>query len=252
MFAPSKLTLSLRIVGVRDDGYHELDAEMTALDFGDDLRIVARSAGPSSVRMLDESGRDLTGTPSPADNLVLRALAAAGRHAAVTVRKRIPMGGGLGGGSADAAAVLRWAGLTDASRAIALGGDVPFCLVGGRARVRGIGEIIEPLPYVRERFTLMLAPVACPTAAVYAAWDDLGGPSGAHGNDLEPAALKVAPEMARWRDELGDASGHTPRLAGSGSTWFVPGEHPGPRRVVTATVAGSARPPGPGHLGAGP
>ena len=240
MFAPAKLTLSLRITGIRDDGYHELDAEMTTLDFGDDLRIVAGSGAASSVRMVDESGRDLAEAPRPADNLVLRALALAAREAAVTVRKRIPQGGGLGGGSADAAAVLRWAGFQDASRALALGGDVPFCLVGGRARVRGIGEVIEPLPFVRERYTLLLAPVACPTAAVYAAWDELGGPSGPHGNDLEQAALKVAPELARWRGELGDASGLTPRLAGSGSTWFVPGEHPGPRRVVVGSAEPSA------------
>jgi 4-diphosphocytidyl-2-C-methyl-D-erythritol kinase len=63
----------------------------------------------------------------------------------------------------------------------------------------------------------------------------MGGPTGDNGNDLEPAARRVVPELARWRDELGDASGLTPRLAGSGSAWFVEGAFPGPNRLVTRT-----------------
>ena len=237
-FAPAKLTLSLRITGVRDDGYHLVDAEMATLDFGDRLEIVAGSSG---VRMLDDAGREMHGVVPPGHNLVERALALAQREARVTVHKRVPAGAGLGGGSADAAAVLRWAGFSDPVRAASIGADVAFCLVGGRARVTGIGEIVEPLAYVREQYTLLLVPVACDTAAVYAAWDELGGPTGDNGNDLEPAALRVAPELAEWRDELGDATGLTPRLAGSGSTWFVPGAHPGPRRVVATTTQAAAR-----------
>ena len=248
-FAPAKLTLGLRITGVRADGYHEIDAEMTTLDFGDRLEIspVLDGSRSSRVRMLDEAGRELLDAPPPADNLVARALALAGREARVTVHKRIPAGAGLGGGSADAAAVLRWAGVTDPARAVALGADVAFCLVGGRASVRGIGEVVVPLPYAREQYTLLLAPVFCSTVAVYAAWDDLGGPAGPagpHGNDLEAAALRVAPELASWRDELGLATGLTPRLAGSGSTWFVPGAHPGPHRIVATTTGRRGSGPG--------
>ncbi len=234
--APAKLTLSLRITGVRDDGYHEVDAEMATLDFFDRLEISPSADGAAGVRMLDEAGDDYGAALPAADNLVVRALALAGRRARVTVHKRIPAGAGLGGGSADAAAVLRWAGFTDAERAASIGADVAFCLAGGRARVRGIGEIVEPLPYVSEQYTLLLAPLSCSTAAVYAAWDELGGPEGPGGNDLEPAALRVAPELAAWRDELGDSTGLTPRLAGSGSTWFVDGVHPGPSRVVATTT----------------
>ena len=236
--APAKLTLGLRITGVRPDGYHTVDAEMVTLDFFDRLEIVP---GLSGVRMLDEAGDELRGVIGPGQNLVEHALALAGRQAQVTVHKRIPMGAGLGGGSADAAAVLRWAGVTDAVAAASIGADVAFCLAGGRARVRGIGEIVEPLPYVFERYTLMLAPVGCDTAAVYAAWDELGGPAGDQGNDLEAAALRVVPELAVWRDRLGDATGLTPRLAGSGSTWFVAGAHPGPGRIVTTTTKATDR-----------
>ena len=240
VFAPAKLTLSLRINGVRDDGYHEIDAEMATLDFFDRLEISPSPDDAVEVRMLDAAGNDFAAALPAADNLVVRALALAGRSARVTVHKRIPAGAGLGGGSADAAAVLRWAGFTDTARAASISADVAFCLAGGRARVRGIGEIVEPLPYVREQYTLLLAPLSCGTAAVYAAWDELRGPAGCHGNDLEDAALRVVPELAAWRDELGDSTGQTPRLAGSGSTWFVAGAHPGPHRVVATTIKRSA------------
>ena len=154
----------------------------------------------------------------------------------MTLRKRIPAGGGLGGGSSNAATVLRWAGCDDLAIATALGADVPFCLRGGRARVRGIGEMLEPLPYVDHTITLAMPPFGCSTPAVYTAWDDLGGPTADGPNDLEPAALVVEPRMAAFRDALGDATGITPQLAGSGSTWFVPGAHPGEGRIVARTI----------------
>lgn len=176
------------------------------------------------------------GVVDPHDNLVGRALRALGREAHVALRKRIPAGGGLGGGSSNAAAVMRWAGCDDLGVAASLGADVPFCLRGGRARVTGIGEIIEPLPFVARTVTLAMPPFGCSTPAVYAAWDDLGGPTGADLNDLEPAALVVEPRLAAFRDALGDTTGQTPRLAGSGSTWFVDGAHPGEGRIVTHTI----------------
>ncbi|MCZ7629459.1 MAG: hypothetical protein M5U19_10590 [Microthrixaceae bacterium] len=132
--------------------------------------------------------------------------------------------------------MLRWAGVTDPAVAVALGADVPFCVIGGRARVRGIGEVVEPLSFVDREFTLLTPPVMCSTPLVYRMWDELSGPTGDNGNDLEPAALAVAPELARWRDELGAVSGSRPRLAGSGSTWWVPGAFPGDGRVVARTT----------------
>jgi 4-diphosphocytidyl-2-C-methyl-D-erythritol kinase len=227
VLAPAKLTRTLRITGVRPDGLHLLDAEMVTVDLADEL---AFEEGDGLV--LEDAADDV---PSDDDNLVRRALAAVGRTALVRVRKRIPSGAGLGGGSSDAAAVLRWAGCDDLDLAARLGADVPFCLVGGRARVRGIGEQVEPLPPLALTFTLLTPPVHCSTAAVYRAWDDLGGPMADGPNDLEPAALVVAPELARWRDQLGEASGQVPVLAGSGSTWFVEGDHPGPGHVVVRT-----------------
>jgi 4-diphosphocytidyl-2-C-methyl-D-erythritol kinase len=121
--------------------------------------------------------------------------------------------------------VLRWGGISDPAAAVVIGADVAFSLVGGRARVRGIGEVIEPLPHVERVVTLVIPPLTVSTRAAYAAWDELGGPTGEGQNDLEPAAIRVTPELAGWRDRIGDLCGETPALAGSGSTWWVAGEH---------------------------
>jgi 4-diphosphocytidyl-2-C-methyl-D-erythritol kinase len=222
VLAPAKVTLSLRVTGVRDDGYHLVDAEMVTVDLADELAIDA--AGDELV-VIDDARRGLP-VPDDGTNLVRRALELAGRTAGVRLTKRIPAGAGLGGGSADAAAVLRWAGHGDADGAATLGADVPFCLVGGRARVTGIGERLDPLPHVERTLTLLTPPFGCATPAVYRAWDQLGGPTAEGPNDLEPAALAVEPGLAEWRDRLGDATGSTPVLAGSGSTWFVDGSFP--------------------------
>jgi 4-diphosphocytidyl-2-C-methyl-D-erythritol kinase len=225
-YARAKLTLSLRVTGVRDDGYHLLEAEMVTLDLADTLLF-----GPGEgVELVP-----LVHLPRFEPTLVTRALVAVGRTAFVRLEKRIPVGAGLGGGSADAAAVLRWAGCTDAAVALSLGADVPFCLAGGRAVVRGVGDVVEPLAPEARTFTLLTPPFGVATAEVFAAWDSLGGPAGDNGNDLEPAALSVEPRLALWRDMLGEATGLTPRLAGSGSTWFVEGAYPGEGRQVVRT-----------------
>lgn len=229
VLARAKLTLSLRVTGVRSDGYHLIDSEMVTLDLADRLHF-AEGEG-LTVTGLGAGGA----VPAGPQNLVRRALDAVGRTAAVRLEKRIPTGGGLGGGSADAAAVLRWAGVSDLRTAVRLGADVPFCLAGGRARVRGVGEILEPLPFdevAGRPYTLLVPPLHVSTVEVYRAWDRLGGPVGEHGNDLEPAALAVAPELAEWRERLARATGQTPCLAGSGATWFVPGAHEGPELIV--------------------
>ncbi len=158
------------------------------------------------------------------NNLVTSALAACGRQAGVLLEKRIPLGGGLGGGSADAGAILRWAGCGDLALAASIGADVPFCLVGGRARVEGIGERVTPLAYVDRHYLLLLPPFGVDTASVFRAWDRGRREEGV--NALTAAALAVEPRLAAWRDALGDLSGQVPTLAGSGSTWFVEGGPP--------------------------
>jgi 4-diphosphocytidyl-2-C-methyl-D-erythritol kinase len=99
--------------------------------------------------------------------------------------------------------------------------------------------LLEVLPWdevAARTYTLLVPPFGVSTAAVYRAWDEMGGPVSDNFNDLEPAALRAEPRLAKWRDRLGDATGQRPLLAGSGSTWFVPGEHPGGGRLVVRTA----------------
>lgn len=239
LVAPAKLTLSLRVLGRRADGYHELEAEMVALDLHDVLVIDPGGAGFDLVA--DPEARAGGLMEEGVDNIVTRALGAVGRTAGVRLEKHIPVGGGLGGGSADAAAVLRWAGVEDPVVAARLGADVPFCVLGGRALVGGLGERLRPLPFEARSFVLLVPPFSVDTAAVYRAWDELPGASGASGtpgtsgtpgasggrnpvrNELTEAALAVEPRLRAWGERLGAASGRAPVLAGSGSTWWVEG-----------------------------
>jgi 4-diphosphocytidyl-2-C-methyl-D-erythritol kinase len=218
--APAKLTLSLRVTGVREDGFHLIDAEMVTLNLVDKVRITPDEDG------LDVDGPFSSGISTDSDNLVSRALALAGRRARVSIEKNIPSGGGLGGGSADAAAILKWAGFTDLEAASRLGADIPFCMIGGRARVRGIGEVVDTLPPVQRQITLVIPPFGVSTPAVYRAWDDLakaGKATTNNANDLQQAALVVEPRLVEWRDNIAKACGQAPVLAGSGSTWWLDG-----------------------------
>src|SRR5262249_39777305 len=125
----------------------------------------------------------------------------------------------LGGGSADAAAVLRALGVSPDVGAT-LGADVPFCMHGVPARVRGIGDEIESVS-VPAQFALIATPrFACATAEVYRAWDALGGPH-SEPNDLEPAAFEVEPRLRAFKVEIEEAAGARAVLAGSGSSYAV-------------------------------
>jgi 4-diphosphocytidyl-2-C-methyl-D-erythritol kinase len=229
LVAPAKLTLSLRVTGIRPDGMHLIDAEMVTLDFHDVIE-VTEGAGVEIV------GPEAASGPADASNLAARALVVAGHVGRLRIDKRIPAGAGLGGGSADAAAILRWRGVTDPTVAAGLGADVPFCVTGGRARVLGIGEVVEPLVHVDRVITLVTPIERCSTPEIYRRWDELGGPQDPGGNDLTAAALAVVPALAATRDALGESTGQVPRLAGSGSTWFVEGAFPASGRVVARSV----------------
>ena len=225
--ARAKLTLSLRVTGVRADGYHLLDAEMVTLDLADRLEILPGDG-------LEVRGPTAGPVPDGDDNLVRRALAVAGRRAYVRLHKRIPAGAGLGGGSADAAAVLRWAGVSDPEVAARLGADVPFCLVGGRARVTGVGEKVSRCRSTKPPGGLH------PADPALAGVDGRGLPglgpawaarSGSGANDLEPAALVVEPRLAEWRDRLGGDRGGA---EAGGERWDLvrAGSYPGDGRLV--------------------
>ena len=216
--APAKLTLSLKITGRRPDGYHFIDAEMVSLDFSDQILI---TQGDGLEIKAAESGFAVDVGP---ENLVSRAMDLIGEKAFIHIDKKIPSGAGLGGGSTNAAAILRQFGFDDLTQASSIGADVAYCLIGGRARVSGIGEVIEPLPFLEKTFTLLIPPIGVPTPEIYKHWDEMGGPTGENGNDLEPALLSYMPEMIQYKNQLAAISGKEPQLAGSGGTWFVEGE----------------------------
>lgn len=248
----AKLTLSLRIVGTRDDGYHELDALVVSVDAPYD----ALGVEPASTTSLVVTGPYAAGVPTDGSNLSWRAADALGVNVAIRLHKGIPHGAGLGGGSADAAAVLAACGAGRDLSTIAseLGADVPFCLNGGSARIRGVGEIIEPVTLPTLAVVIVTPPFGCATPIVYRAWDDLGGPSGRAVdtgipeltplvNDLEPAAQHVEPRLVTLRDSIVNSTGVEPILAGSGSSYALLFEHHEPaeraRARLEATIEAS-------------
>ena len=217
--ARAKLTWYLEVTGRRANGYHELRSEMTTIDLYDDVLV---EEGADYLTVVNPFA-----VPVPVDdtNLVVRALRLVGRRAGVTIDKSIPVGGGLGGGSADAAAILRWAGGVEPQRAVTLGGDVPFCQLGGRALVEGVGERLTPLAFERCWVTLIMPDFGVSTAHCYRAYDELrdGGWTPEGSNHLERPAGVVEPRLKSTLEWLRTEFGPGVQLAGSGSTMFVEG-----------------------------
>jgi 4-diphosphocytidyl-2-C-methyl-D-erythritol kinase len=247
-FAPAKINLTLRIVGHRADGYHELESLVAFADIGDRLVL-----SPGSEMSLDVNGPFAAASGPLEANLVLKAVSKL--RAAVpdikaglfALEKRLPVAAGIGGGSADAAAALRLIAKANglrlddprlASAALAVGADVPVCL-DPRARImRGIGEILStPLDLPRVPALLVNARVPSATKDVFAAFDashsisptlddpprtDLIGYLQRHGNDLTAAAIACVPIIGDVLDTLAALPGtQLARMSGSGSTCFA-------------------------------
>ncbi len=251
--APAKVNLTLRVLGRRPDGYHELESLVAFADAGDTLRLTPGDGLSLSVR-----GPNAGQAGPDADNLVLKAASALAssiigvRLGSFELEKLLPVAAGLGGGSADAAAALRLLARANELRlddarlyeaACATGADVPVCL-DPRARVmRGIGEILSapldlpPLPAV-----LVNPGVAVATKDVFARWSPPAAPAplfdwSAVGdlanrdqilrllayqpNDLEEPAMAVAPAIAETLTALRALPGcRLARMSGSGATCF--------------------------------
>lgn len=260
--APAKVNLWLEVLGKRSDGYHDIETLYVRTDWGDDVDLAWRAwASPEprvALTVVEEGGS----APADESNLAWRAALAAldvgdplGRWAVdIELRKRIPPGAGLGGGSSDAGAVLL--GMLQSGRleldetgvfnvAARLGSDVPFLAGGAAAAIgRGRGERLEllasspALPIV-----LVLPPFGCATPAVYAhvgtgprrapsgglgravaAWH-AGDPlawRAVHHNDLAFPALRAQPRLVPYVREVEQRLGRPPCLSGSGSALFDP------------------------------
>jgi 4-diphosphocytidyl-2-C-methyl-D-erythritol kinase len=217
--AHAKLTWNLEVVGRREDGYHEIRSEMTTISLHDVLFV---DENTDHLQVLSSFATEIVTDDT---NLIVRALRLVGRRAGVRVEKSIPVGGGLGGGSADAAAILRWAGGVSNELALTLGSDVPFCQRGGRALVEGLGERLTDLAYEERQVTLIVPDFGVSTSASYRAYDEMRAdgwtPTGA--NHLEEPAGRVEPRLAATLAWLRAEIGPLVQLAGSGSSMFVEG-----------------------------
>jgi 4-diphosphocytidyl-2-C-methyl-D-erythritol kinase len=252
--APAKINLDLRVLGRRVDGFHEVRTLLQTVDLADVVRVGPAPPGVFQLRVEPEGV-----VPAGMDNLVLRAAAALRRSTGDTrgarfeLLKRIPVGAGLGGGSADAAAALvlldsLWGldlgvpGLEPI--AAGLGSDVTFFLHGGLALATGRGEIVRPLPDIGSfGFVLCTPPIEVPTAEVFRLVSQLTLPGadasveafaassagtatpelpwGRLANDLEPVVMRLWPEVGRVVDRLRGTCPLHAAVTGSGSTAYA-------------------------------
>jgi 4-diphosphocytidyl-2-C-methyl-D-erythritol kinase len=268
--APAKINRELRVGRIREDGYHEIFSRMASIDLAD--RLTAEPAERLEFSCDDEA------VPLGRDNLVVRAAELLAQRAGIPalarirLEKRVPMGGGLGGGSADAAVALLllarlWNCAPEVRAALPelaarLGSDVPFFLTGGEAEVTGRGEIVTPVEDNPETSLLLLVPpFPVPTAAVYRAYAGRGrlpetlevaAPGRARflgPNDLTAAVLQVEPRMEAYLSSAARVSDDY-AVSGSGAAIVlrdVPGardelalRHPEARLYVCRTLSRAA------------
>jgi 4-diphosphocytidyl-2-C-methyl-D-erythritol kinase len=276
--ACAKLNLSLAVLDRRPDGFHEIESLMVPVSLAD--TVVVRATTEPDIRLGVQFGGQLAGAgrilardvPTDDRNLVVRAARALAEEAgidrglSIQLVKHIPSGAGLGGGSSDAAAVLRaaavaweldWSADRLAGIGARIGSDVPWFFAGGPAIARGRGEVIDPVPSLPPLFAV----IACPatglsTAAVYAACtpdpahrgdaDRLaavlarGGFAGALPrlfNALEPPARRLCPDIDRLLADLRRAGAVHSRLTGSGSACFALTRTAAEARGIAARLA---------------
>ncbi len=241
--ARAKVNLCLHVTGRRADGYHLLDSLVVFAETGD--RIEAEAASDLSLTVTGPQGAGLS---AGEDNLCLRAARSFGQTqgARLTLHKHLPVASGIGGGSADAAAVLRalsrlWrVALPDAAALLRLGADVPVCLAGRPARMRGVGERLDPVAALPPAWLVLVNPgVAVATPEVFRrlerrdhpplpdtlpAFADAGALAAflrAQRNDLEAPARQIAPVIGDVIAALAEQPGCLlARMSGSGATCF--------------------------------
>jgi len=275
--APAKINLSLRVRGKTSDGYHALESLVGFADIGDRLSLKSSAAssrltlrGTFAGLLQEMDARDAK------DNLILRAVAAlekaSGRAlgSELVLEKNLPIAAGLGGGSADAAAALR--ALIELHRleisdthlaeiALSLGADVPVCLASAPSWMTGIGETLAYLPNFPATEIVLVNPhVAMPTAAVFSAlhaspnlrpaqpvpeaWQDLDGLVAfltQQGNDLQGAAISLAPEIGDCLSALQQAGAKYAAMSGSGASCFALCEIGEGAKVAAAYQAARAK-----------
>lgn len=253
--APAKLNLFLHVVGRRPDGYHLLQTVFRFIDYADTVHLRLRP--DRAIVRIDP----LPGLP-PERDLTVRAARLlqerAGLRQGVEIRltKRLPMGGGLGGGSSDAATVLLalnrlwgldWPRARLMALGLELGADVPVFVFGENAFAEGVGEILTPVRLPPAWYVVLVPPVAVPTAEIFAAPELTRNtppvtislfstgllPSGGR-NDLEPVVVRRHPVVGEYLDWLRRQAGGGARMTGSGACVFAGFESEQAARAVFA------------------
>ncbi|MEM1003792.1 MAG: 4-(cytidine 5'-diphospho)-2-C-methyl-D-erythritol kinase [Pseudomonadota bacterium] len=238
-FAPAKINLTLHVTGQRADGYHLLDSLVAFADVGDQLEF---APGPDlSLKVI---GEQAVGVPADSRNLVWKAAEAVGWTGRILLNKALPHGGGIGGGSSDAAATLRaLSGLSSeipVDLPVTLGADVPVCVAAKATRMRGIGDQLEPVILPPLPALLVNPGIEVPTASVFKALalknnapmpnavpefatpEDCASWLVEQRNDLEIPAVGIAREIEFVLDELRMSTrALLSRMSGSGSTCFA-------------------------------
>jgi 4-diphosphocytidyl-2-C-methyl-D-erythritol kinase len=254
--APAKLNLMLHVVGRRADGYHLVQTVFRLIDLADTLSFAPRTDG--AIRL----AAPLAGVPEDDDLTVraarfLQAETGCGEGATISLEKRIPLGGGLGGGSSDAATTLialnelwgtRLARPDLARIGLRLGADVPFFLLGRNALGEGIGEVLTPVDLPPAWYVVITPQVSVSTREMFAAPELTRDTkplkitaffTGLGRNDLEPVVRARFPEVARALEWL---AGHgAARMSGSGSSVFAAFRREDDARAVAAKVPGEWR-----------
>ena len=249
--ACAKINLFLRVTGRRANGYHELDSVFLPVSLADEIRLEISSAEETSIAL----NCDVSAIASSQNNLATRAARAfmsefsLAAEVRIDLRKRIPVGAGLGGGSSDAGAVLRMLASAaeiddpdDRARihkvALSLGADVPFFLDPRPSRVSGIGEVIAPMSAVpRIPLVIVVPPFEVSTAAIFKVldpenWSGVAPDSDIAAilrgeispeivvNDLAAAAIAQFPEIGRLKGLLEESGERTAQMSGSGGAVF--------------------------------
>lgn len=246
-FAPAKINLSVHVTGQRSDGYHLLDSLVTFVDVGDHLTF---ETGPEM--RVEVTGPFAEGVPTDRRNLAWQAAELGAWTGMIRLEKNLPHGAGIGSGSSDAAAVLRAFG--GVPNAATLGADVPVCLSSAPQRMRGIGDVLEPLSPLPAMEVVLVNPnVNVPTGPVFDVLASKENPPmadkiptfqdagdfckwlGQQRNDLEVPARQIAPQIDEVLTALDDAL--LARMSGSGATCFglyQSGAREAAQRIATA------------------
>lgn len=256
VLAPAKINLALHVTGQRSDGYHTLDSYVAFADFGDVMRV-----SRANTMSLSVSGPFAQGVPTDAGNLCWRAAERFGVPVEIELKKNLPAAAGIGGGSSDAAAVIRalerLAGHPAPFDPIVLGADVPVCMVAHAAHMQGIGDWVLPLQMDPLPAVLVNPRVALATSDVFAAlahkenpamtpWPEGGGAPAAlswlaqQRNDLEAPARRLCPAVDQVLAALGATGGcELARMSGSGATCFGLYDRPEAAAAAAAELAAS-------------